>query len=71
MLVLTRKVGEQLLIGENVSVTIVAIVNGAVRLGIEAPREVPIMRTELRDQMLREQQALEQREHQAKLNSDD
>ena len=51
MLVLTRKEGERILIGENVSVTIVSIVGGAVRLGIEAPREVPVMRSELKEQM--------------------
>lgn len=48
MLVLSRRVGERILIGENISVTVVRIAGGAVRLGIEAPGNLPIMRDELR-----------------------
>ena len=48
MLVLSRRVGERILIGENISVTVVRIAGGAVRLGIEAPGDLPIMRDELR-----------------------
>lgn len=47
MLVLTRKVGQRVLIGENVAVTIVRVSQGTVRLGIEAPPETPIVREEL------------------------
>ncbi len=48
MLVLSRRLGERILIGENISVTVVRIAGGAVRLGIEAPGDLPIMRDELR-----------------------
>lgn len=47
MLVLSRKLGEKILIGENISITIVDIDRGKIRLGIEAPRDVPIYRQEL------------------------
>ncbi len=49
MLVLSRRVGERILIGENISVTVVRIAGGAVRLGIEAPGDLSIMRDELRE----------------------
>ena len=51
MLVLARKVGEKILIGDNISVTVVRIAQGVVRIGIEAPNETPIIREEIRDQV--------------------
>ena len=47
MLVLARKLGEKLLIGENIVVTVVQTGSGQIRLGIEAPDDVPILRQEL------------------------
>lgn len=47
MLVLKRKPGERILIGQNVAVTIVRIGPNNVRLGIDAPREMNIVREEL------------------------
>ena len=47
MLVLTRKIGEQLQIGDDVVVTIVRIGDGGIRIGIEAPPEYSIVREEL------------------------
>lgn len=52
MLVLARKVGEKILIGENISVTVVRVAQGIVRIGIEAPNEMPIVREEIKEQML-------------------
>jgi carbon storage regulator len=51
MLVLSRRVGEKILIGDSVAVTIVRIAPGIVRVGIEAPAEMPIVREELREQL--------------------
>jgi carbon storage regulator len=51
MLVLTRKVGQRVLIGDNVAVTVVRVSQGTVRLGIEAPPETPIVREELQLEM--------------------
>jgi carbon storage regulator len=47
MLVLTRKLNERFLIGDQIVVTVVRIGNGSVRLGIEAPPEMPVIRKEL------------------------
>jgi len=48
MLVLSRKVNEQIVIGDNVRVTVVSIRGNQVRLGFEAPQDVLIFRDELR-----------------------
>lgn len=47
MLVLSRKVGERIYIGDDITVTILDIDRGKIRLGFDAPRAVPIFRTEL------------------------
>jgi carbon storage regulator CsrA len=47
MLVLARKVDESIVIGDNIVVKVVAIENGVVKLGIEAPKEIAIIRNEL------------------------
>ena len=48
MLVLSRKLGEKIFIGEDICITVVDIDRGRVRLGLECPRNVPIYREELR-----------------------
>lgn len=48
-LVLTRRLGEKIIIGDSITVTLVRIEGGEVRIGIEAPDSVPIMRKELID----------------------
>lgn len=47
MLVLSRKLGEKIVIGDNIVVTIVKIDRNQIRLGIEAPHEVPVYREEI------------------------
>ena len=47
MLVLSRKLGEKIVIGENICITVIDIDRGKIRLGIEAPREIPVYRQEL------------------------
>ena len=47
MLVLSRKVGEKILIGDSISITVVRISGGGVRIGIEAPTDLPVVREEL------------------------
>jgi carbon storage regulator len=47
MLVLSRKLGERICIGNNIYITVVDINRGKIRLGIEAPRDVPVYRQEL------------------------
>ena len=55
MLVVSRKVGERILIGDKVAVTIVKISGGAVRLGVEAPAEMAVMRQELAEEIENEE----------------
>ena len=47
MLVLTRKKNQQILIADDIVLTVVRIHGGKVRLGIECPREIPIRRSEI------------------------
>ena len=49
MLILQRKAGESLVIGEDISITVVSVDGGRVRLAISAPQDVPILRSELVD----------------------
>ncbi len=49
MLVLSRKVGERIQIGDDVVVTVVEVLGNRVRLGIEAPRSKKVLRTEISD----------------------
>lgn len=47
MLVLTRRIGEEIVIADNIRVTVVAVNGQRVRLGITAPSSVPVARLEL------------------------
>lgn len=59
MLTLTRRVGETIRIGDDIEVVVKEIRRNQVRIGIVAPREVPIYREEVYDQMKAEQRAEE------------
>ena len=54
MLVLSRKVNERIVIGGNIVVTVVEVRNDIVRLGIEAPKEIPVHRQEVHDAIRRQ-----------------
>jgi carbon storage regulator len=58
VLVLSRKIGERILIGDKIAVTVVKIGHGGVRIGIEAPPELAVVREELADELRRVEQAL-------------
>ena len=47
MLVLTRKRGEQIRLGNDILITILEVRDGKVRIGIDAPREMPVLREKL------------------------
>ncbi len=55
MLVLSRKKNERIVIGENIVITVVEVRGDRVRLGIEAPQEVPIHRSEVHEAIVKEQ----------------
>ena len=54
MLILTRRVGETLMIGDDITVTVLAMKGNQVRLGVEAPRDVTVHREEIYDRVQRE-----------------
>ena len=54
MLVLTRKPGEGIIIGDDIKITIVELKGGGVRIGIDAPRELKVHRQEVFDQIKKE-----------------
>ncbi|HEY5774680.1 MAG TPA: carbon storage regulator CsrA [Xanthomonadales bacterium] len=58
MLILTRRTGEKLVIGENVTVTVLGIKGNQIRIGIEAPRDVSVNREEIYQRILNEKKAL-------------
>lgn len=57
MLVLSRKAGQRIQIGPDIAVTVVKLNAGGVRLGIEAPPELAVVRGELAEQMQEESEA--------------
>jgi carbon storage regulator len=56
MLVLSRQLGEIIMIGRDIEVKVVGIRGGKVSLGIQAPRQVPVNRLEICDRMARNQE---------------
>ena len=54
MLVLTRKPGERLVIGDNIVITVVDVKGDNIRIGIDAPREVKVYRGEIYDAIVAE-----------------
>lgn len=56
MLVLSRKRNEQIVIAENIVITVVAIRGDKVRLGIEAPKDIPVHRKEVYEAIQREKE---------------
>ena len=58
MLILTRRVSEKIIIGENVTVTVLSVKGNQVRIGIDAPRDVTVNREEIYQRILAEQKAL-------------
>ena len=56
MLILTRRVGETVVIGNDVDVTVLGVKGNQVRLGVKAPKEVAVHREEIFERIAREQQ---------------
>ena len=54
MLILTRRVGETLMIGDQVSVTVLGVKGNQVRIGVNAPRNVSVHREEIYERIRRE-----------------
>lgn len=56
MLILTRRPGESLIINENINVTVLGIKGNQVRVGIKAPKDVPVHREEIQEKIDGEKQ---------------
>lgn len=55
MLILTRRVGETLMIGDEVTVTVLGVKGNQVRIGVNAPRDVTVHREEIYERIKQEQ----------------
>ncbi len=57
MLILTRRVGETLMIGDNVSVTVLGVKGNQVRIGVNAPKDVSVHREEIYERIKNEKES--------------
>jgi carbon storage regulator len=57
MLILTRRVGEALMVGDEVTVTVLGVKGNQVRIGVHAPKHVSVHREEIYERIRAEQQA--------------
>ena len=55
MLILTRRVGETLMVGNDISITVLGVKGGQVRIGVDAPKEVAVHREEIFERINAEQ----------------
>jgi len=56
MLILTRRVGETVMIGNEVTVTVLGVKGNQVRIGVNAPKDVPVHREEIYERIKREEE---------------
>lgn len=58
MLILTRKIGEKVIIQDNITITVLGTKGGQVRLGIKAPRDISVHREEVYQQICAKKEAV-------------
>ncbi|MES2826483.1 MAG: carbon storage regulator CsrA [Pseudomonadota bacterium] len=57
MLILTRRIGETIIIGDDVNITVLGVQGNQVRLGVNAPKETPVHREEIYNKIQNEKDA--------------
>lgn len=66
MLILTRRIGETIRIGDEVSITVLDAKGGGTKIGINAPKEISVHREEIYEKIARESQTSQQKRSQQK-----
>ena len=69
MLILTRRISEKIIIGENVTVTILSVKGNHVRIGIDAPRDIKVNREEVFQRVLKERKGLSREQQRETLSA--
>ena len=63
MLILTRRAGESVVIGDDIAITVLGVKGNQVRIGVKAPRSVAVHREEISERIRQEERSAADREH--------